>query len=165
MQLLDEQDQLQFVYVNCRYHNTSYKILAYLLGIQARGRTLEELWQRFTGQYPGKVVFILDEIDMLSEKDKQKEILYRISRSANNYMAVLLSNNPKFLQLLDESTLSSLQPEITYFKHYNAPEIEQILRQRAQAGLKSLPEEPIRQIAALTVKNTHSDVRVALKTP
>ena len=163
MQLLAQEERLHFAYVNCRYHNTSYKILAHLLGIQARGYTLEELWQRFTVQFPGKVVFILDEIDMMSEKDKQKEILYRISRSRQNYMAVLLSNNPKFLHSLDQSTLSSLQPEISHFKNYHATEIEQILRHRAQVGLKFMPDQQIRQIAALTVKNTNSDVRVALK--
>ena len=39
----------------------------------------------------------------MSDKDKNKDILYLISRSSNNYMAILLSNNPKFLNILDSN--------------------------------------------------------------
>jgi len=164
MQIMSERDQLNFAYANCRQHNTSFKILAFLLNVRPRGCSLDELWLRFAGSKKGKTVFILDEIDLMSEKDRQKEILYLISRSPQNYMAVLLSNNPKLLTSLDESTQSSLQPEIIHFKSYNALEVESILRGRAQVGLKNFPQRIIREIAALTVKNTNSDVRVAIKT-
>ena len=73
-------------------------------------------------------------------------------------------NNPKFLTGLDESTQSSLQPEIIHFKNYSAGEIEQILLDRARVGLIHCPADVVRQIAALTEKNTNSDVRVAIKT-
>ena len=79
-------------------------------------------------------------------------------------MAILLSNNPKFLTPLDESIKSTLQPEIVHFRSYNAIEIEKILTDRAKVGLNSLPERIIREVAAMTAKNTNSDVRVAIKT-
>ncbi len=79
-------------------------------------------------------------------------------------MAILLSNNPKFLTPLDESIKSTLQPEIIHFRSYNATEIEKILTERANAGLRFLPTRVIRAIAAMAVKNTNSDVRVAIKT-
>lgn len=79
-------------------------------------------------------------------------------------MAILLSNNPKFLALLDESIKSTLQPEIVHFRNYNALEVEKILTDRARAGLKFLPGRIIGEIAAMTAKNTNSDVRVAIKT-
>jgi len=164
MKVLSQQGQLDFAYANCRQHNTSFKILASLLGLRPRGCSLDELWQRFTDARKGKTIFILDEIDLMSEKDKNKDILYLISRSPNNYMAILLSNNPKFLTLLDESIKSTLQPEIVHFRNYNALEIEDILTDRAKAGLKFLPRQVICQIAAMTAKNTNSDVRVAIKT-
>jgi Cdc6-like AAA superfamily ATPase len=110
------------------------------------------------------MIFVLDEVDLISEKDKHKDILYLISRSANNYMAILLSNNPKFLSPLDESIKSTLQPEIVHFRNYDATEIEQILVDRAETGLRTIPEEIPSQIAAMAVKNTNSDVRVAIKT-
>ncbi len=161
---LSRQGQLDFAYVNCRQHNTSFKILASLLGLRPRGCSLDELWQKLADTRRGKTVFILDEVDLMSEKDKHKDILYLVSRSPNNYMAILLSNNPNFLALLDESTKSTLQPEIVHFRNYNAIEIEKILLDRAKEGLRFMPATVIRQIAAMTAKNTNSDVRVAIKT-
>jgi Cdc6-like AAA superfamily ATPase len=162
MQLLDK--QLSFAYANCRQHNTSYKILAHLLDCIPRGCSLDELWNRFSLLYKKGVVVILDEIDLLSEKDKHKDILYLLSRSTNNYMTILLSNNPKFANSLDQSILSSLQPEIVHFSGYSTIELEHILTDRARAGLKHIPDLQIKQISAMTVKNTNSDVRVAIKT-
>jgi len=164
MKVLYERGKIDFAYTNCRQHNTSFKILASLLGIRPRGCSLDELWYRLEDSNQSKIVFVLDEVDLMSEKDKNKDILYLISRSSNNYMAILLSNNPKFLNPLDESIKSTLQPEIVHFASYNAKEIEQILTERAQTGLQSMPHRIIREIAAMTVKNTNSDVRVAIKT-
>ncbi len=164
MHFLSQEQQLQFVYANCRQHNTSFKILAHLLNLRARGRTLDELWYRFTDQNKAKTVFILDEIDLINDKDKRTDILYLISRSENNYQAILLSNNPKYINTLDASIMSTLQPEIIHFSNYNAFEVASILKNRAAAGLKVIPDQVIEEIAALTVKNTNSDVRVAIKT-
>ena len=110
MKLLSAQNQLKFVYVNCRHQNTSFKILSHLLGLRARGRTLDEIWCQFTDAYHGRTVFILDEIDLINDKNSRTDILYLISRSDRNYMAVLLSNDPKFTIRLDESIMSTLQP-------------------------------------------------------
>ena len=79
-------------------------------------------------------------------------------------MTVLLSNNPKFLNSLDESINSTLQPEIIHFSSYNAIEMQKILTERARMGLKSIPAGTINAISAMTVGNTNSDVRVAIKT-
>jgi Cdc6-like AAA superfamily ATPase len=164
MKVLSQQGQLDFAYTNCREHNSSFKILASLLGLRPRGCSLDELWHKFEDTNQGKIVFVLDEVDLMSDKDKHKDILYFVSRSPNNYMAILLSNNPKFLNPLDESIKSTLQPEIIHFRSYNAGEVEKILADRARIGLKSLPQRIIREIAAMTVKNTNSDVRIAIKT-
>ena len=164
MRVMGRQDSLVFAYANCRQRNTSVKILAALLVLRPRGSSLDELWQRFEDSHAGRVVFVLDEIDLMSDKDRRKDILYLISRSAQNYMAVLLSNNPKFLNLLDESIQSTLQPEIVHFRNYDATEIEQILTDRARIGLKTTPAGIVSEISAMTARNTHSDVRVAIKT-
>jgi len=162
MQLLAR--QLSFVYANCRQYNTSYKILACLLNCAPRGCGLDELWARFNQRHKHKTVVILDEANLLSEKDRHKDMLYLLSRSTNNHMAILLSNNPKFANTLDQSVMSTLQPEIIHFSSYDAMEIGQILTDRARAGLKLIPPGIIDEIAAMTVKNTNSDVRVAIKT-
>jgi Cdc6-like AAA superfamily ATPase len=164
IKIMANKKTLNFLYVNIRQHNTTYRILSFVLQTRPRGVSLDELWQRFTNIHTGKTVFILDEIDLISEKDRNKDILYLLSRSTNNYMAILLSNNPKFANTLDQSIMSSLQPEIIHFSSYDAVEIEDILTERAKIGLKAIPKPQISQIAAMTVKNTNSDVRVAIKT-
>ena len=155
---------LTILYANCRSHNTSFKVLAHLLGVRPRGTSLEELWQRFNAGHPGPTVLILDEVDLLSEKDRNKDILYLISRSTENYMALLLSNSPKFLSSVDESIRSTLQPEVIHFRNYSAPEIETILEERARLGLRKVPRVALGKTSALTARNTNSDVRVGIKT-
>jgi cell division control protein 6 len=164
MQLFDQETNLQFIYVNCRQYNTSYRILSSLLGVPPRGNSLSELWQQFTTAFKGKTVLILDEIDLIKDKDQRTDILYLLSRSDRNYMALMLSNDPKFTHSLDESIRSTLQPELIHFSNYNATEIEKILTDRAAHGLRNIPIKEIRNIAARTRKFTNSDVRVAIKT-
>ena len=163
-QLLQDKHDLTFAYANCRQHNTSFKILAGLLGLRPRSCSLDELWQSFCEANPSCTVFILDEVDLISDKDRNKDLLYLISRSQNNYMAILLSNNPRFLGNIDESIRSTLQPELIHFGNYSAQEIHEILKSRAKLGIAHPSYKLLPQIAALTTKNTNSDVRVAIKT-
>jgi Cdc6-like AAA superfamily ATPase len=163
MKLMSEGNTFNFLYVNCRQHNTSFKILSALLGLRPRGSSMDEIWHRFTTKYTVKTVLILDEIDLIKDKDRRTDILYLLSRSDRNYMTLMLSNNPKYTQTLDESILSTLQPELIHFTSYDAGEIEQILIDRATNGLVKVPIENIRYIAARACKSTNSDVRVAIK--
>ncbi len=162
--LFENKIGLTVKYANCRSNNTSFKIIAHLTNSRARGCSLSELWKRFEEMYPGKTVVILDEIDLISPKDRNKDILYLLSRSENNYMTIILSNNPKFLYELDAPTRSSLQPEIIYFKNYDALQMFEILKARATEGIRKLSAGILKKISALTVQNTNSDVRVAIKT-
>jgi Cdc6-like AAA superfamily ATPase len=154
---------LPFHAVNCRVHNTSFKALAHMLKVRPRGYSYSELCTRFEEQIPEKSVVVLDEVDLISEKDFRKDILYFLSRSGR-YNMILLSNNPKFLNTLDESTRSSLQPDLLLFRNYSAGEIRDILRDRARTGLRTWDDTLLAEIAGLTAKNTNSDIRVALKT-
>jgi Cdc6-like AAA superfamily ATPase len=160
----DSEGKTRLLYVNAREHNTSFKMLAHLLSVTPRGVSLSELFERFRHAYPGPTVLILDEIDFMSEKDRHKEILYLMSRCPENYMLILLANNPKFVSEIDVRTRSSLHPAPLHFPNYDPSQIFEILEQRAAKGLKEHSSGMIRQIAALVVKHTNSDVRVALKT-
>ena len=162
--LLRERAGLEILYANCRNHNTSFKILAGFLGAPLRGTSLQELYARFEAQHSGRTVVVLDEVDLISKKDPNKDILYFLSRSERSYAVVCLSNNPRLLSDLDVSIRSSLQAETLYLKNYDAPQVAEILRLRAEAGLRSWREEDLAKIAALTVQRTNSDVRVAIKT-
>jgi Cdc6-like AAA superfamily ATPase len=129
-----------------------------------RGTSLQELYGRFEARFPGRTVVILDEVDLISKKDPNKDILYFLSRSERTYMVVCLSNNPRLLSELDTSIRSSLQADPLYLKNYDARQVQEILALRAHAGLHAWREEDLARIAALTVQRTNADVRVAIKT-
>ncbi|OVE73927.1 hypothetical protein BVX94_02310 [bacterium B17] len=154
----------RILYVNVRENNTSFKMLANILGITPRGVSLSEVFQRFQEKYSVPTILILDEVDCISDKDRQKEILYLMSRSVKNYMLIMLANNSSFLKEIDVQTRSSLQPVPLHFKNYDAVQMCEIIKQRADGGLKDYSESLLREISALVVKKTNSDVRAAIKT-
>jgi Cdc6-like AAA superfamily ATPase len=163
--IISQETELDVLYVNCRHHNTSFKIFAQLLDNEkVAGSSLGDLYKRFVLCYQKKTVLILDEIDLMSIKDKNREILYFLSRSEQPYMIIMLSNTPHILKQLDAATRSSLQPFRLYFKNYDAEQIGQILLGRAEKGLKKYQRAHIYQISALTTQMTNSDARVAIKT-
>lgn len=163
-QIIQTQTHLTVTYANCRQHNTSFKILAHLLNVEARGASLAELYDLFCQKYNGKTVVVLDEVDLMSPKDKRREILYLLSRSEQPFMVIMLTNSPQALKELDAATRSSLQPVPLHFRNYNAQQLHEILRDRAQRGLRSWDDGQLAQIAALTTRLTNSDARVAIKT-
>jgi Cdc6-like AAA superfamily ATPase len=161
---IPEQTTLTMCYANCRTHNTSFKVLAELLGVRARGASLNELFATFIARCQGKTVVVLDEVDLMSPKDPRREILYLLSRASTPFMVIMLSNNPQVLKDLDAATRSSLQPVPLHFRNYTAPQIAAILADRAQRGLRNWNDGQLGQIAALTTQKTNADARVAIKT-
>lgn len=162
-QIFTEESSLNILYANVRYYSTSFKILAHLLNVSSRGLSLSELYNRFRDQYNSRTIIILDEVHLWAPKERQRELLYFLSRDNRNYMIVMLSNDPRFLNDIDQSVKSTLQPELIHFRNYNAEEIRAILNTRANTGLKFTEEGINSQIAAYTVREANSDVRVALK--
>lgn len=155
---------LRILYANCREHNTSFKIFAHLVEGEVAGAGLSELYQRFVLTHPPKTVVILDEVDLMSSKDPRREILYLLSRSEKPFMVIMLANSPHVIRQLDAATRSSLQPEPLHFRNYDAEQIHEILRDRAQRGLRQWDDGQLAAIAALTVRQTNADARVAIKT-
>lgn len=70
----------------------------------------------------------------------------------------------KVTDQLDAATRSSLQLTSMLFRNYTPVQIGSILLARAEQGLKSWDEAALSQIAARTVRLTHADARVAIKT-
>ena len=159
-----EELELEILYANCRHYSTSFKILAHLLGVHARGASMGELFERFCKRCLKKTVVILDEVDLMSPKDRRREILYLLSRASQPFMVIMLSNSPQVLKELDAATRSSLQPVPLHFKNYNAQQIHEILRDRAERGLHRWEESDLAEIAALTTKLSNADARLAIKT-
>lgn len=161
--IMNNESRLNILYANVRYYSTSFKILAHLLGVNSRGTSLSELYQRFRNNYPGKTVVILDEVHLWAAKEKQRELLYFLSRDSRNYQLVMLANDPRFLNDIDQSVRSTLQPEMIHFQNYDAIQISSILSERAVRGLRNPGQKICEQIAAYTVKEANSDVRVGIK--
>jgi len=162
--VVQRESDLEILYANCRHHDTSFKIFAHLLGIHARGASMSEVFERFCARCRRKTVVVLDEVDLMSPKDRRREILYLLSRAAQPFMVMMLSNSPQVLKELDAATRSSLQPVPVHFKNYNADQIRDILRDRAQRGLHCWEEADLSEIAALTTKFSNADARFAIKT-
>ena len=164
-EVMPNQSSLVMRYVNCRHHNTSHRILAHLLGGRCQGLSLGELYERFIDTHTEhRLCLVLDEVDLMSPKDRRREVLYLLSRSETPVMLILLSNNHKVTDQLDAATRSSLQLTTRLFRNYTPEQIEAILKSRAEAGLRVWDAGSLRQIAALTVRLTHADARVAIKT-
>ena len=161
--LLKNDSSLNILYSNVRYYSTSFKILAYLLNTNPRGSSLSELYKRFCERYPEKTVIVLDEVHLWAPKERQRELLYFLSRDKRNYLVIMLSNDPRFLSDIDQSVRSTLQPELIHFQNYNAVEIAIILHERSKWGLKRPRKVISNKIAAYTAKEANSDVRVGIK--
>jgi Cdc6-like AAA superfamily ATPase len=163
--LLPKQTSLRMHYVNCRHHNTSHRILAELLGGRSQGLSLGALYQKFIGAHAGqRLCLVLDEVDLMSPKDRRREVLYLLSRAETPVMLILLSNNHRVADQLDAATRSSLQLSTMLFRSYNPAQIESILAARAEEGLSAWEPKTLTEIAARTVRHTHADARVAIKT-
>lgn len=163
--LIPRRTKLSVQYANCRRHNTSYRILSHLLGQPHTGLSLSDLFSRFQrGAARNRQILVLDEIDLMSPKDKRRELLYLISRSETPVMVILLSNSPKVLDQLDAATRSSLQPVPMLFHHYNPDQLQRILDDRARQGLREWNDADLAEIAARTVRLANADARVAIKT-
>ena len=159
------QAEVDMVYVNCRNSNTSFRVFAELLNDgPTLGFGLSELYERFLQQYRRKTVVVLDEVDLMSPKDKRREILYLLSRSEQPYMVIMLSNSPHVLKQLDAATRSSLQPVPLHFRNYDAQQVQDILADRARSGLHEWDPGRLAQIAALTTRLANADARIAIKT-
>ncbi len=150
--LMASDSALRILYANVRYYSTSFKILAHILGTSSRGTSLAELYARFQKTYPSRTVIILDEVHLWAPKERQRELLYFLSRDKRNYLLIMLSNDPRFLSEIDQSVRSTLQPELLHFQNYDAGEIASILDERGRRGLQNPSPSVNKKIAAYTVK-------------
>lgn len=167
--------ELITAYINCRQENTNYRVLVNLCEavdqrIPSTGLSASEVFQRFMKalERRGCLAFVvLDEVDALVKKSGD-EILYRLTRinselRRSKVSIVGITNDLNFMGYLDPRVKSSLGEEEMVFNPYTAPEIEDILRQRADMAFKKgvLSLEVIPLCAALAAKE-HGDARRAL---
>ena len=142
---------LKVIYVNCKLKkvaDTEYRLIAQLaseLGksVPATGLPTDEVYKIFFSAIDSKhqfVLLILDEIDQLAKKagDAVLYNLTRINEDLKNSQVSLIgiSNDLMFADNLDPRVKSSLSEEEILFPPYNAIQIQDILRARAELAFK-----------------------------
>jgi cell division control protein 6 len=166
---------LKVCYINCRLVGTDYRILSNLctsIGTQVpfTGLATSEVFTRFNTNLDGCNTFmiaVLDEIDALVKKHGDT-LLYDLTRinemlHQSKISLIGISNDLQFKELLDPRVLSSLSEEEVVFEPYSAPELTNILLERAKISFVNnvLTEGALKLTAALAAAE-HGDARRAL---
>ena len=115
----------------------------------------------------GVLVIVLDEIDKLVKKSGD-DTLYNLTRInsdlKNSKVSIIgISNDFSFKDFLDPRVLSSLSEEEIVFPPYNAPQLVDILTQRATgAFLDGAIGEGVIPLCSALAAQEHGDARRAL---
>jgi len=170
---------LRVEYLNCKLKkvaDTEYRILAELINkmggsVPATGLPTDQVYLRFLEileKGDEKIfILILDEIDQAVKKISD-EFLYnltRINSELNNTQIILvgISNDLRFLDMIDQRVRSSLSEEEIVFPPYNALQLQEILRKRSDEAFKEgvVSDGVIAKCAAFAARE-HGDARRAL---
>jgi cell division control protein 6 len=169
---------LRIEYLNCKLRkvtDTEYRILAELIkklggSVPATGLPTDQVYGKFIDLIEEKdqlLVLILDEIDQAVKKISDN-FLYNLTRLNSELgkaqiSLVGISNDLRFLDNLDPRVRSSLSEEELIFSPYNAIQLQDILKERAQQAFhkNSIDEGVIEKCAAYAARE-HGDARRAL---
>lgn len=160
-------------YINCRIYNSRYRIMQKILKqfvpeLERSGFGLPFLYEKMIELMNKGTQFlvVLDEVDMVRDLD---ELVYTLTRSndeakAGGVSIIGISNKLSFKNELDARSKSSLYESEMIFAPYTAPQLQQILKQRAQLGITSgAAEDSAVNLAAAIAAQETGDARYALK--
>ncbi|MEI6849546.1 MAG: orc1/cdc6 family replication initiation protein [archaeon] len=173
-----DEDSLKFVYVNCKLKkvaDTEYRMLAEIISelggdVPSTGLPTDQVYKRFVELIDNKkqmVILVLDEIDQAVKKISDTFIysLTRLNTELKNAQISIIgiSNSLTFMDDLDPRVKSSLGEEELVFPPYNALQLQDILKARADSAFKDaiLEEGVIAKCAAYAARE-HGDARRAL---
>lgn len=162
-------------YVPCKIYNSRYRVLNKIMSdhlpvYAKRGYGVVDIYEKMINwvEEDGKtLIVVMDEIDMVKDLD---DIMYTLTRANSDVKhggitIVGISNNISFKEDLDPRSISSLYETELVFPPYNSSELAEIMKQRAELGLKkdAVDASVINLIAAISAKES-GDARLALKT-
>jgi len=165
-------------YINCKLKkvaDTEYRIMAELLKkigfpVPSTGLPTDQIYNKFIDEIDKKkqlVIIVLDEVDQIVKK-VDNNFLYNLTRLnaelKNAQISVVgISNDLQFLENIDPRIKSSLSEEEIVFPPYNAIQLQDILRERAEMAFKKdiIAEGVIEKCAAYAARE-HGDARRAL---
>lgn len=175
----EQKTALEILYLNCKLKkiaDTEYRLVAQLArhfgkAIPPTGLPTDEVYNIFfkaLDENKQLILIILDEIDELVKKTGS-ELIYNLTRInselKNSKVAIVgISNDLTFINNLDPRVKSSLGEEEVLFPPYNAIQIQDILKKRAdKAFKKGLIEEGVLEKCAAYAARDHGDARRALE--
>lgn len=171
-------NKLRIEYLNCKLKkvaDTEYRILAELIKklggeVPSTGLPTDQVYNKFIEIIEREnqiILLVLDEIDQAVKKISDN-FLYNLTRlnselSKAQIGIVGISNELNFLDNLDPRVRSSLSEEEVVFPPYNALQLQDILKERADLAFKQnvLEEGVIAKCAAYAARE-HGDARRAL---
>jgi cell division control protein 6 len=172
------QEHVRFVYINCKLKkvaDTEYRILAEIIHelggtVPATGLPTDQVYSKFIDlidQKKQNLILVLDEIDEAVKKMSDSFIysLTRLNASLKNAQISIIgiSNSLTFMDDLDPRVKSSLGEEELVFPPYNALQLQDILRERAERAFKeAVVEEGVLPHCAALAAREHGDARRAL---
>lgn len=171
-------DSFKVLYINCKLKkvaDTEYRIIAELIkqlkgSVPTTGLPTDFVYSKFIDMIDDKkqnIVLVLDEIDQAVKKISDNFIytLTRMNTELKNAQISIIgiSNSLTFMDNLDPRVRSSLGEEELVFPPYNALQLQDILKERAEKAFAStvLEEGVIAKCAALAARE-HGDARRAL---
>ena len=170
--------KLRIEYLNCKLRkvsDTEYRILAELIKqlggeVPMTGLPTEAVYTRFVELVEKEkqvMILIFDEIDQAVKKisDNFLYTLTRLNSDLKNAQICLIgiSNDLTFLEGLDPRVKSSLSEEELIFPPYNAVELQNILKYRAEKAFhKGVLDEGVVSKCAAFAAREHGDARRAL---
>ncbi len=171
-------NNLKFIYINCKLKkvaDTEYRILAEIINelggsVPSTGLPTDQVYSRFIDLIDNEkqlIVIVLDEIDQAVKKISDNFIytLTRLNSELRNAQINIIgiSNSLTFMDNLDPRVRSSLGEEELVFSPYNALQLQDILRERAEKAFKEgvLEDGVIAKCAAYAARE-HGDARRAL---
>lgn len=131
---------------------------------------IKRMWEILKENYDG-VIFILDEIDMLTgpyEEEEYNTLLYQLSRprDVGGYegpvSVTTITNYADFLGDLNSRASSSYNPDDIFFTDYNATQLRRILNHRRDAFKEDALEDGVIPLIAAVGSSTHGDARIAI---
>lgn len=162
---LEDRHGIRGAYVNCWETETFYSVLDKLvrdfriLGAE-RLSTLYKMERLETFLQGRPFLVVLDEIDKPSPKERDA-IIYNLC-GVPYVSLICVCNSRYFYYSLDSRVRSRLDAALIEFRPYSLDQLEEILQQRAEAGLGAETQNPwlFRKIA----EHANGDARVAIQT-
>ena len=147
----------KFIYINVREYPKQRAIMGKIIGEKIHGYDYGYIIEKFKEALNGRVILILDDIDLLNSRD----LFYYLTRSVD-IMTISTLQNVMWFDNLDDSTKSSYRPEKIFFPNYTSEQLKEILMLRAKYGLYHYDEGGIALIGTLVAKNYLGDARIAI---